>query len=691
MSAFKLSADDLKKMMELAQFEVPDDEYVIVGLRGCLPLFYEDISEKSSHMVELQQVDNRFMRCTLALWRPQDGVFSLYPGSTVPSTVGIRKQKNAGSRERIANQLVTCFLSKAESDGFMMDRRYRQRVHGGSVPHWALGNDNKQPVQRSFDDLDYDGGDDLLDQTVNDNIHCAGNPDPNEPGVGSYGCQTVAGTARHGARSNTHTTDITSGPWQTFKDRIYAAGQRYFSYALFHGYEARKTALAGDTRRPTVRFGSTGALVKKVQSALNDKGYPAGRVDGLAGFGTMKQVFAFQRDQFSEAGADLIVGVGTAARLGLDDWPQAGADIADIQTDVVNDVLVAADHLGAASKRENVPEQLTGTHAVLDTDHKPLNGWNVLQDRDGNGNKVWFLEADGLPQRFKIGREQSYDGHSKLDCTGISRHHQHAPEVPFRPEDWEAEFGLWPFVLDGLIHSESDRNFAVCNGYDVAGFTAFCSQLAAHTGDDLLLALENVVRNIPDEAAQFFPELQLVDDRLHYAYDGQLIDLYEKVDPYDGEYSQDYYFGHLMSFLNPSRKKVDMAEVHAAARFSAWAYTSQNFRREQIVASIDNAMSSIVLLHQKMRKSALIRGKYPKGMDGMRADWLAAVLHIPHISPNRALDAAKLLLKDDPLEAAIAYQIPGHEGRSDKIRASIKEYGETLSAARFDLDNRTFS
>jgi len=69
-----------------------------------------------------------------------------------------------------------------------------------------------------------------------------------------------------------------------------------------------------------LKVGSRGKMVKKLQHALNEKGYEAGVEDGIFGKGTKAAVVDYQRDE--DLTIDGIVGPETIKELGLDQRPE---------------------------------------------------------------------------------------------------------------------------------------------------------------------------------------------------------------------------------------------------------------------------------------------------------------------------------------------------------------------------------
>jgi hypothetical protein len=313
---YELTSAHLRLMFEIANFEIPADDMVFVGLRGTSPVDISGTGFAGSHMVQDKGTDYLHMRCSLVQWRPAADQLAIYPGSTVPYLTDVQERvRHGGTR---VNQLATCYLRRIGNQ----DHRYFERDHGydhPAGPHRAFANVSLLPVWRTGDDADYEGDDRLERATAFDNIHCARQANLSAPSYSSLGCQVVAGVpGRPIARAGGE-----AGPWKKFVDVAYNSPQSHYCYALFEEGEAQRTSLLEPGQRPrNVRFGSSGPLAMRLQQGLIDAGYslgPAG-ADGEFGFLSTDALRAFQRQTFGKDGADLIGGGMTAERLNLA-WP----------------------------------------------------------------------------------------------------------------------------------------------------------------------------------------------------------------------------------------------------------------------------------------------------------------------------------------------------------------------------------
>jgi hypothetical protein len=205
-----------------------------------------------------------------------------------------------------ANMLIT---------GFYKD--YRKGWHKAGKPsgHEAFRQDNKLPVRRTADDMDYDYDDRLEYMRPYDNMHAAWSMGVDHDYFASAGCQVIVGYPKCQSRNSLPDT----GPWKVFKDNAYSINQQSFDYMLLHGRDALKVASNnGNKLSSRLRFGSTGNLVGKVQGKLKDLNYYEGIIDNDFGPRTLRALLEFQTDYFGDDADDGIVGPITASALGVE-------------------------------------------------------------------------------------------------------------------------------------------------------------------------------------------------------------------------------------------------------------------------------------------------------------------------------------------------------------------------------------
>jgi hypothetical protein len=314
---------------------------------------------------------------------------------------------------------------------------------------------------------------------------------------------------------------------------------------------------------------------------------------------------------------------------------------------------------------------------TLDTAYRPIQGWTVQAAPAGGFS---YSHHDPAPETVKLGKEFSY-AYPTWTGIGLARTSGTAPKLRFEPADYRAQFGLFPELLYPTSLAESGANFLVINCWDAAAFTAGFAQLAAHTQDDLLPMFETLATRLPAEFATWFPELRMVSGRLAYVKGDRYKPVGDLVPPRDGAPFKNYYCGDFMGFFNPDRRRTDHAELHATARWVEWSRRSAAMRAVQVEASIANLADSVKVLHRALRQQA--PAAFPNGVDGMRCDWLAGAVAVPHLSPGKVGLAVEALQKLDPLEALRTIEY-GPGDREETVIAGVRAR-PILATLHFDL------
>lgn len=304
--ALTLTAAHLRRLCLINSFPAPSDGMILFGLRACLPVNPADHSFAAAHDIKMRDVDYKHPRCIIGQWLPQEGTLALFPASTIPH----RNFISTNNPDR-ANQLMP---------GYFDD--YRRAVHrprNESYDHDAFKMAGGRPVQRTYDDPDYDSDDPIIQNHAYDNIHCAECVGINAERYNSAGCQVVVGRAKYLNRPDT----VAQDPWKTFLHRAYNRDQVKFHYFLLAGDDARRVIESGGaTIAVRLRFGSRGELVTTVQRALKDAGFYNQLIDDQFGRWTLDAVLRFQRHAFPGQDTDGVVGPVTAGALGFTEWPR---------------------------------------------------------------------------------------------------------------------------------------------------------------------------------------------------------------------------------------------------------------------------------------------------------------------------------------------------------------------------------
>lgn len=604
---FLFTEDHLKAMFELSQFEVPEDEILFFGLRGVSPVDPGGGFAESHRVVE-KGVDFLHMRCTIGQWRPGSGI-ALHPGSTVPHLSGV--QSRVANNGDGVNMLATCFLTKLIGSS---DHRYVKGDHGITSslgPHRAFRNAAKLPIWRTGDDSDYEGDDRLLYQAAFDNLHCARRIDPNTPNFSSLGCQVVAGLP--GGRTSDPGGE--KGAWKAFIEAAYGVPQRRFRYALFNEGEAMRTATLGqESRSPTVRFGSTGDLARRVQAGLIEMGFDIGDAgaDGIIGFQTLRAVRDVQLSAFGHSEVDLVVGPMTADAIGID-WPSPGSEADQERGD---------GELGPTPDRGSIDLVEADDDADVETRPPPPAAppfeVETVRERRSNGKFRWVFEDPEHGTRRLLGSEAGFGGFAGMArLRGFKA--ENAPL--YAHADWLDEHGPWAALIEPTGEGESHNSFTCMNSYDRAAFTFGFYQLAAHTpNDNLVLLFRKLLAT--DEAPVYFPDLALSGGKVHLRDAGALRSLEGSQDRRDGK-NRSREQGAFMEYLNADMNDVDVAERRAASRLIHWACNSKTHRRIQVEVAVALAKKKVARIAQRV-------AQHGTSLDGRPMPVVAMALDILH-------------------------------------------------------------
>ncbi|UWQ74404.1 peptidoglycan-binding protein [Leisingera sp. M658] len=661
---FELTEDHIRGMFHLANFEVPTDEMVFFGLRGCSPVAQQGVMSNRHTMVE-KGTDFRHQRCTIGQWIPGEG-FAVFAGSTVPNISGIAKyMSNNGNG---VNMLAPCYLTDLPDSS---DHRYQKGDHGlksALGPHRAFRNANKLPVWRTGDDTDYEGNDRLVYETAYDNLHCSRYMDHTAPGYSSLGCQVVAGIA--GRRSSNPGGE--KGPWKAFVDAAYALPQQQFRYALFNEGEASRTvALGTNGRSPSIRFGSTGELAKQVQQGLIEAGHFIGSVgaDGVIGFQTLNAIRDVQLEAFGPTGVDLVVGPATAAEIGLS-WPGAGG-VTTVPTD-------SRGGLGALSFDPDDEEDDGGAAQTAEFDPP------IRKETRPNGKLRWVFNDPEDGTRRYIGTEARISG-SKFKGLARVRGFTSEKAPIYGYKVWANEFDHWAAFIEPTAMGESQGSFSCVNSYDRAAFTFGFFQFAAHTPDANLIVLFRKLLDLPD-AEHYFPDLSLVGGRVHQITAFGTTSLEGAQDRLDGN-SRPGEQGGFMTYLNTNMTSVDDAELKAASRLIQWACRSQDHRLAQVELAIEAAKSKVAIAAQKVSQKGAT-------LDGAPMPVCAMVMDILHQGRGTYTRIATALNAADQMHALRQVgRTAGYAARIDLVatKASSLLGSGTLGKLRYDVGAKDFA
>jgi hypothetical protein len=230
-----------------------------------------------------------------------------------------------------------------------------------------------------------------------------------------------------------------------------------------------------------------------------------------------------------------------------------------------------------------------GSDIILNIDPSGANvtqgiGFELKRETDTR----WFARAVNETDWFYVGRETKNDAKQYY---GIYQKTNEYYGPKFNYADYTATLDHWAYLLYATGYCESKNFFNVFNTYDRAKFTYGFYQLAAHTPDDNLILLFRRLVNL-DLAKQYFPELTLINGKLHRINeDGGSTDLETVMQTGPNNANQLQLF---MNYLNPNRKPIEEQEVLQVARLMHWTVNDPAIRELQVKVAgeiLQNKMS----------------------------------------------------------------------------------------------------
>jgi hypothetical protein len=301
MPEIKINNTLLDLVCTVNQFSLARTGLVFIGVRGAITPLPSDNSFTHEQLLSVMDINYCNPRCTILQWNPTNSTIAAFPASTVPHISNIRSAVSKNGEG--ANCLMT---------GYYKD--YRKGFHKADSPtgHEAFRQNATHPIRRTADDMDFDTDDRIEYDNPQDNLHCGWFDGLDSNTFASAGCQVVMGFPK--CDKPGRTSNI--GPWKVFRENAYSAPQDSFPYILVTGMELNSLA-NNPNPQAKLRFGSSGKLVENLQTALKQKRFYEGKVDGDFGERTMRAVTDFQRSAFGNKTVDGIVGPVTAEALGI--------------------------------------------------------------------------------------------------------------------------------------------------------------------------------------------------------------------------------------------------------------------------------------------------------------------------------------------------------------------------------------
>jgi hypothetical protein len=223
------------------------------------------------------------------------------------------------------------------------------------------------------------------------------------------------------------------------------------------------------------------------------------------------------------------------------------------------------------------------------------------------------------------------------------------PGPRYQPQEYEAAHGDWAWYLAPTIMCESKGHYTCLNTYDRAAFTFGHIQLAAHTPDDNFVAFFREILAQPP-AAEYFPEMTLVNGRIHRRTDGGTVALESATTT-----------AALMTYMNATPQAVDASEAERAARLVDWALRHASMRDVQVAFSV------------REQKRKLARHARSLPLEGASDKLCLVVLDILHQGRGKYAAIRAALAADDPFDALLAIGASTYRDRVSTLRAGIRD------------------
>jgi hypothetical protein len=294
-------------------------------------------------------------------------------------------------------------------------------------------------------------------------------------------------------------------------------------------------------------------------------------------------------------------------------------------------------------------------------------------------DKRWLARAinDADDDWFYVGREIKNDAQ---EFYGIFQKTSEYYGPKFNYADYLHKLDHWAYLLHATGYCESKNHFNLHNTYDRAKFTYGFYQLAAHTPNDNLILMFRQLVNLA-KAKQYFPELKLVNGKLHRVdSDGSSINLEEVMQTGPNNADQLQLF---MNYLNPNRRSIEEQEVLQVARLMHWTVNDPAFRELQVIIASE-------ILQRKMAK--IYNNWY--NLDGKPDTICALIADIHHQGRAKKTKVITALNANDPEKALLnissAAAYAGRQADLKDIIGELKNIPNGLGHKKYDASNNEF-
>ncbi|SAL85989.1 hypothetical protein AWB68_07870 [Caballeronia choica] len=273
----------------------------------------------------------------------------------------------------------------------------------------------------------------------------------------------------------------------------------------------------------------------------------------------------------------------------------------------------------------------------------------------------YYGNVDNGPTFF-IGSRVSYrDGKGLMNLSGDD------PKQRYDRNVFRGKYGFWADFIHPTAMSEGAL-FHTLNTYDRARFTFSFLQFAAHVPDgDFVIYLRRLLA-LP-LAAEYFPDLKLVNGRVHRVRDGveAALESATTTEP-------------LLDYFNPTLKEIEDTEVIQAARLIHWVQNDVAHRELQIEVGI------------KIFKNAMFHYAKRYALDGTKDVVCLIIADIRHQGRARDPEIIHALSESDPISALLKI---GDSQYPDRIKVLVKEIHDlredgTLGKRIYNLATRDF-
>lgn len=267
-------------------------------------------------------------------------------------------------------------------------------------------------------------------------------------------------------------------------------------------------------------------------------------------------------------------------------------------------------------------------------------------------------------------------------------------EIPLFEVDPASPLSDWQRFLMPVVTAEGGGDYTVINAFDKAGMTVGFIQMSAHTPDDMiplmreLIGCEKLKGDPYADPERWFPELAITGDgKLGYRKSpGEIVSLEEvtaRTNPNDGFAPGRAYFREdFVRFCNPDPKKVNQAELQFAARWLMWSM-SPKMREAQIPPSRE----SVVRTLRKLKD-------VPPVINAADAAIAAVLLHWSD-GAESLTRVARLLNTDSPVDAFLSLESregePGAESIYGKMLSKQKPWFRVSESERQIVNRRVES